>query len=268
MFVDTHCHLNSDEFRENPLAYVKHAREAGVKRMLVVGTNVRDSLLAVNFAREMHLLGVYAAVGIHPHDARTVGNGFPQELLELLQDPVVAALGEAGLDYHYDHSPRDRQLEVFRMQIRIAKEQGRKSAWPKPLVIHVREAMDDALSLLEEEGAQGSFPGIFHCYSGGLKYLDRVLDLGFYCSIAGPVTFKNNEELRAVAARIPEERLLCETDCPWLTPVPHRGTLNEPAFVIHVYEAVARARGSSVEKTAECVARNADRLFHWGVEDV
>ena len=260
-FIDTHCHINSDPLRADVSAVVSRAREAGVGYMLTVGSDLATSAEAVAVAHAHEGEGVYAAVGVHPHDAKTVPDGFPpfpEELSKLAEDPRVVAIGETGLDYHYDHSPRDVQRDVFRRHVQWALNIG------KPLVIHVRDAMADALKLLEEGPFDVSkIPLVFHCYAGGLQYLNAMKDLDAYLSIGGPVTWPKNQELREVASRIPENRLFCETDSPWLTPKPHRGKPNEPAYVRFVYEEIAKSRGVALEDLAKTVDANAARLFGW-----
>lgn len=260
MLIDSHCHLNSDELREDADALVRRAAEAGVGRMVVVGCDLEDSREAVGMAHRFRESGVYAAVGVHPHEASRYADGLPEALLALAADERVVALGEAGLDYYYDHSPRDVQRSVFRMHLEWA------AAVRKPLVLHVRDAMDDVLSLLEGlgPGMRSSLKLLFHCYSGGLGYLDRVLGLGARCAIGGAVTWARSDELREVAARIPADRLLLETDCPWMAPRPFRGKLNEPSYVRYVYEAVAAARGVAFETLAGQVEENARTFFGWG----
>ena len=260
MLIDSHSHLNSDELRGDADALVRRAAEAGVGRMVVVGCDLEESREAVGMAHRFKENGVYAAVGVHPHEASRYADGLPEALLALAADERVVALGEAGLDYYYDHSPRDVQRSVFRMHLEWA------AAVRKPLVLHVRDAMDDALSMLEglEPGMRSSLKLLFHCYSGGLGYLDRVLGLGAWCAIGGAVTWARSDELREVAARIPADRLLLETDCPWMAPKPFRGKLNEPSYVRYAYEAVAVVRGVALETLAGQVEENACALFGWG----
>jgi TatD DNase family protein len=257
-FIDTHCHINSDSLKTDVSAVVSRARDVGVGYMLAVGSDLATSTEAVALAHAYEREGVYAAVGVHPHDSKTVAGGFPEELPKLAEDPRVVAIGETGLDYHYDHSPRDVQKIVFRRHVEWALETG------KPLVIHVREAMADALKLLEEGPFDASkIPLVFHCYAGGLQYLSAMKDLDAYLSIGGPVTWPKSGELREVASRIPEDRLFCETDSPWLTPAPYRGKRNEPAYVRFVYEEIAKSRGVSVDDLAKIIDANAARLFGW-----
>lgn len=260
MLIDSHCHLNSEELRGNAEALVLRAAEAGVGRMLIVGSDLEDSREAVAMAHRFKDYGAFAAVGVHPHEAARCSDGLPEELLTLASDERVVALGEAGLDYYYDHSPREVQRTVFRMHLEWAVRTR------KPLVLHVRDAMDDVLSLLNERGV-GEREGLkllFHCYSGGLRYLDSVLALGAWCALGGAVTWKRSDELREVAARIPADRLLLETDCPWMAPKPFRGRLNEPSYVRYVYETVAAARGVALEVLADQIDENARTFFGWG----
>ena len=252
MLIDSHCHINSDELWRSADALVARAAEAGVGRMLLVGCDLRNSVDAVEMAHRFALYGTYASVGIHPHEAQHYVDGLPQDLADLAADVRVVALGEMGLDYYYDHSPRDVQRDVFEMQLEWAERAD------KPVVLHIRDAMPDALAILRK---RARLRLLFHCYSGGLDFLDEVLDLGAWCAIGGAVTWKRNDELRQVAARIPDDRLLLETDCPWMAPIPFRGKLNEPAYVRYVYDTVARVRGVSPERLAGQVVRSAALFF-------
>lgn len=264
MLIDSHCHLNSDELRGDVEALVARAAEAGVGRMLVVGCDLENSLEAVDMARRFSENGVFAAVGVHPHEASRYADGLPEALLALASDARVVAVGEAGLDYYYDHSPREVQRAVFAMHLDWAVRAR------KPLVLHVRDAMDDVLSLLEglAPEARRDLKLLFHCYSGGLEYLERVLGLGAWCAVGGAVTWARSDALREVVARIPADRLLLETDCPWMAPKPFRGRLNEPSYVRYVYEAAAAARGVAIEALAARVEENAHAFFGWGCSRV
>ena len=261
-FVDAHCHINSKQLRKSASSIVDRAVRAGVGRMLAVGSDLFHSAEAVELARKYASDGVYAAVGIHPHEAVTAAGGLPDKLLKLAGSLGVVAIGETGLDYYYNHSPRDVQRDVFRMHIDWALKVN------KPLVVHVRNAdgdtlaMDDALSILELKLEKPKL--MFHCYAGGLRYMDAMKKLDAYISIAGPATWPKNDELRAVASTVPEERILCETDAPWLSPQAHRGKLNEPAYVRFVYEAIAKERTLTLDEFARVVDANASRLFGWG----
>jgi len=261
LFIDAHCHINSKQLRKDASSVVERAARAGVKRMLTSGSDLRHSAEAVELAQIYSTSGVYATVGVHPHEATSAADGLPEELLKLAESPRVVAIGEAGLDYYYDHSPHDVQRKVFRSHIDWALNVN------KPLVIHVRNAdgntlaMDNAIEILD------SVPKLpilmFHCYAGGLRYMDAMKKLDAYISIAGPVTWPKNNELRTVAAAVPAERLLCETDAPWLSPQPYRGKLNEPSYVRFVYETIAKERGLSLDELARVIDVNTSRLFGW-----
>lgn len=264
MLIDSHCHLNSDELRANADALVRRAVESGVGRMLVVGCDLENSREAVAMAHRFQENGVFAAVGVHPHEATRFSGGLPEPILDLVSDERVVAIGETGLDYYYDHSPRDVQRDVFAMHLDWAVRS------KKPLVLHVRDAMDDVLSILNglEAEKRSDLKLLFHCYSGGLEYLDAVLELGAWCALGGAVTWDRNDRLREVVARIPEDRLLFETDCPWMAPKPFRGRLNEPSYVRLVYETVAAVRGVGPAALAARIERNADAFFGWGASCV
>ena len=247
--VDSHAHLDFPQFDNDREAVVERAREAGLAAILNVGADLASSRAAVALAAQYDF--IYAAVGVHPHDAKTVTPAVLGELRALARHQKVVAVGEIGLDYYRDLSPRPVQRQVFADQLALATELA------LPVVIHDREAHDDVLATLR--GWQGT--GVIHSYSAGLERLEEVMALGFFASISGPVTFRRAHRLRAVAAAVPLERLLVETDCPYLTPVPYRGRRNEPAYVRYVAEAVARARGISDEALARATADNARRLF-------
>lgn len=261
-FLDTHCHINSEQLRGDAPEIIRRASNVGVRRILVAGSDLQSSVEAANLARIYESDGVFAAVGVHPHDAKTAADGLPEELKSLPKEfsNRVVAIGETGLDYYYDHSPRDIQRDVFRMHIEWARRTG------LPLVIHARDAMEDALEVLRSVpfDVARELRLLFHCYAGGVEYLDAMKGLDAYMSLGGPVTWPKSNELREVAVRIPEDRLLCETDAPWLTPKPFRGRLNEPAYVRFVYEAIASVRGVAVEDLTKIVDANAARFFGWG----
>ncbi|RLC60971.1 MAG: hydrolase TatD [Chloroflexota bacterium] len=247
--IDSHAHLNFPQFDADREAVIARARKAGLVAILNVGTDLASSRAAVKLAEKYDFL--YAAVGVHPHDARTLTPTVLDELRRLARHPKVVAIGEIGLDYYRDLSPRPMQQWAFADQLALAAELG------LPVVVHSREAHDDVLATLQ--GWDGV--GVLHSYSAGPERLEEVLELGFYIGISGPVTFPKANRLRAVAATVPLERLLVETDCPYLTPVPHRGRRNEPAYVQYVVEAVARARETSPKAVARATADNARRLF-------
>ncbi|MCR5347803.1 MAG: TatD family hydrolase [Fretibacterium sp.] len=261
MLIDSHCHPNSDSLRAEAGDLMERAKAAGVGRALIVGCDLEDSAEAVSMAHRFAGYGAYAAVGIHPHEAaRYEASSLPRALRDLAGDGRVAALGEMGLDYYYDHSPREVQRNFFAMQLELAAETG------LPAVLHIRDAMPDALAILRDFA--GKVRLLFHCYGGGTEHLDEVLGMGGLCALGGAVTWKKSEELREVAARLPADRLLLETDCPYMTPVPFRGKTNEPAYVRYVYEAVARIRAVDVEELAEQIEKNAAAFFGWERENV
>jgi len=228
------------------------AREAGLVAIVDIGTDLPSSRAAIELAQQQHV--VYATVGVHPHEAQHVTSETWAELRALARHPKVVALGEIGLDYHYDFSPRPIQRRVFADQLALASDLG------LPVVIHSREAHADVLAALEDWDGTG----VLHAYAAGPDSLDRVVDMGFYVGISGPVTFKNADRLRQAVALAPLDRLLVETDCPYLTPAPHRGKRNEPAYVRHVVQAVARVRDLPLEAVAQATTENACRFFGIG----
>lgn len=250
--VDTHAHLDFPEFDHDREAVLARAWEAGVGSIITIGTDVERSRRAVVLAEGDPR--IYAAVGIHPHEAAAMDEGLWAALEELARHPRVVAIGEVGLDYHYDRPPRDVQAAAFRRQVHLARAVG------KPLIIHSREAHDDVVCILREEGA-ARIGGVMHCFSGDVRQAEDCLGLGFYISLAGPVTFKSGEVARRVAAAVPADRLLVETDCPFLSPHPYRGQRNEPARVALVAAEVARARRITEEEAAALTGENARRLF-------
>lgn len=247
--LDSHAHLQFPQFDADREAVIRCAREQGVVVILNVGTDLASSRAAVKLA-ELHD-SVYATVGVHPHDAKTITPALLEELRALARHPKVVAIGEIGLDYYRDLSPRPSQRRAFADQLALAMD------LELPVVIHSREAFGDVLEQLRDWGGSG----VLHSYSGGPQQLDEVLELGFHISIAGPVTFPKANELRKVAAMVWGDRLLVETDCPYLTPVPHRGRRNQPAYVQYVVEAVAQMRDERVEDVARGTSDNARRLF-------
>lgn len=250
MLVDTHAHLDMLGDLDGALARM---RGAGVERAVTIGVDLETSEWAVRAAAERP--EVAATIGLHPHDARDWSDALGARLEELAGDPLVVGVGETGLDYHYDNSPRPDQLRAFRAQIGIAKR------WGKALVIHCREAWDDLLRVLEEEGPPERL--VFHCWSGGVGSARRALEMGGVISFSGTLTFKNAPKLRAVAEAAPLDRLVVETDAPFLAPVPHRGEPNEPAYVRLVAEKVAEVKGVPFEEVAAATSRTAGRLFGW-----
>jgi TatD DNase family protein len=244
-WTDDHCHLPDDVAEAADL--VEDAHASGVERILTVGTEIRHSRAAIAVARALD--GVWATAGVHPHEAKDGIDG----LSELLHEPEVVAVGECGLDYHYDHSPRDVQRDVFAAQIRLSHAHG------LPLVIHTREAWDDTFAVLEAESAPART--VFHCFSGGVPEAERALALGGYLSIAGVVTFPSAANIREAVGICPLDRLLVETDAPYLAPVPHRGKPNRPGLVPVVGAAVAEVKAIAPEAVAEATWENAETVF-------
>jgi TatD DNase family protein len=256
MFVDSHAHIDGPEFDSDRDEVLQRARDAGVGTILNVGTGDPHSGAFESAARlaEQHE-DIYTAVGVHPHDARLYDDSAEELIGKLLSGPRVIAWGEIGLDFHYDNSPRDVQLEVFRRQLRAARQLG------VPVIIHTREAEHETIEILRDEWQDSQLPGIMHCFSGSAALASQCVELGFSISFSGIVTFKKADDLRAVAEGVPLERLLIETDCPYLTPVPHRGKRNEPAYVVEVARCLAELRGMTVDEMGELTTRNFSRIF-------
>lgn len=253
MLIDTHCHLDSEYFPEGPEEVLSRARGAGVTGFVCVGVgSLAQAKSAVAIATERS--DVWATVGVHPHDAQTCDDALEAALLVEAASPRVVAIGEIGLDFHYDHSPRERQGEVFRRFIARARE------LKKPIVVHTRSAPEETLAILESERAR-DVGGIIHCFSENKAFAERALELGFYLSFSGIVTFKRSVEIQEVAAWAPADRILVETDSPYLAPIPMRGKRCEPAFVAHTARFVAGLRGMSVEELAARTSENAQRLL-------
>ncbi len=253
MLVDSHCHLDFDAFDEDRDAVVTRAREAGVGLMLTISTRVRrhDAVRAI---AETYA-DVYCSAGTHPHQAAEEQDVLAQDLLRLCEHPKVVAIGEAGLDYYYDHSPRDVQAESFRHHIAASRESG------LPLIIHARDADADMIAILEEERGKGAFPFVLHCYSSGPELAAAGIRLGGHVSFSGIVTFRNSDALRQIARNVPHDRLLVETDAPFLAPVPMRGKRNEPAFVAHTAAHLAATLEMEPERLAALTSANFFRLF-------
>jgi TatD DNase family protein len=255
MLVDAHCHLTGSHLAESQVeAALARARAEGVAGFVAVGTDLEDSRTVLDLARRIP--DIRASLGVHPHEARTWTPDTGPALAALAADPAVRFVGETGLDWHYDLSPRDEQEAVFRAQIRLAKVLG------KPLMIHTRSAPEATLRILEEEGA-GAVRGIIHCFSEDRAFAARALDLGFYLSFSGIVTFKKAEAVQDVARWAPADRILVETDAPFLAPVPYRGKPNEPGYVRFTADAVAALRGIPSLKLAELTTRNLEALCGW-----
>jgi TatD DNase family protein len=258
MFVDSHAHLDGPEFDADREAVVQRARDAGVATILNVGTGDPHSGAlerAIDLA-EKHT-DIYASVGVHPHDARLFDAAAEERLASLArQSGRVIAWGEIGLDFHYDNSPREVQMSAFRRQLRLARDAR------LPVIIHTREAEAETIEILSSEWSGAGIPGIMHCFSGSLGLAQQAIELGFLISFSGIVTFKKANDLRTIAAQVPLEQLLIETDCPFLAPVPFRGKRNEPAFVVEVARCLAELRGLRVDEIARLTAGNFARVFN------
>lgn len=253
MLVDSHCHLDFPDFAEELDSVVQRAGDAGVGRMVTICTRVRrfQQVLAVAEQYEQ----VFCSVGTHPHNADEELDVTTEELLNLAQHDKVVAIGEAGLDYHYDKSPRDAQAQGLRVHIAAARQSG------LPLVIHSRSADEDMMSILSEETAAGAFPAVLHCFSSGRALAERGIKLGHYVSFSGILTFKNSQDIRDIAAAMPRDRVLVETDAPYLAPVPNRGKRNEPAYTAHTAAVLADVWDVSVDEVWEQTTENFFRLF-------
>ena len=250
--VDSHCHLDDKQFAADRDATIERARAAGVDRMMAIGTGDGPPHLEAGVRLAGQYPFIFATVGVHPHDA---AKAFPEtfdRLAELVSNPKVLAVGEIGLDYHYDFSPRETQRRVFIRQLELAARSR------KPIVIHTREAWDDTLAAVREHGLP--LGGIMHCFTGGPHEAEQALELGFHLSFGGMITFPKAQSVREAAALTPTDRLLVETDAPYLAPVPHRGKRNEPAFIIETVRRMAELRGATPEEIASITSRNFDHL--------
>lgn len=251
--IDSHCHLDFEGLAEEREAVLQRAAGAGVDLMLTISTRVKrfDEIRAIAEAHPQ----VFCSVGTHPHNAQEELDVTAEELAGLAEHPKVVAIGEAGLDYHYDNSPVEAQAQGFRTHIAAARETG------LPLVIHAREADDDVAAILEEESEKGAFPFVLHCFTAGPDLARRGLALGGYLSASGVLTFKKSDALREIFAEAPIDRLLVETDAPYLSPEPYRGKINEPARVVHTAAKLAELRGLSEEEIGRITSDNFFRLF-------
>jgi len=260
MLIDTHTHLDDARYDSDREAMLERARAAGVETMITIGCDLATSRSAAALAERYPF--VYASIGVHPHEVKHIAEHWYDEFRQLARQKKVVAYGEIGLDYHYNHSDPEEQRRRFREQIRVARE------LRLPVIIHTREAQDDTIRILKEERAS-EVGGVFHCFSGDAWLAKDAIDLGFYLSFSGILTFQNAAMLRDIAKQVPQDRLLIETDCPYLTPVPHRGTRNEPAYVKHVAEllttitseGVSRAGPMTIEDVGRITSENARRLF-------
>lgn len=254
MLVDSHCHLDFDVFDEDRQETIQRARNAGVATMVTICTRVTrfDEIRAIAESDE----NIWCSVGIHPHQAEEEPVISVDDLVSRATHPKVIGIGETGLDYYYDNSPRELQETSFRTHIAASRETG------LPLIVHTRDADDDMADILEDEMGKGVFPGVLHCFSSGRQLAERALDIGFYISLSGIVTFKNAQDLRDIAKDVPVDRILVETDSPFLAPIPNRGKRNEPSFVVDTAAKVAELK--DVDKDALSIAstENFFRLFN------
>jgi TatD DNase family protein len=251
LLIDSHCHLDSDQFDADREQVIERALAAGVTNMVAIGTGNGPPDLEAGIRLADRYEFFYATVGVHPHDAGKANDVTFQALADLIQHPKVIAIGEIGLDYHYDFSPRETQQAVFIRQMQIAK---------KPIVIHTREAWDDTIKLIREHWAPER-GGIMHCFSGNPEQAQQALDLGFYLSFGGIVTFPKALEIQESARIAPIDRILVETDAPYLAPVPKRGKRNEPAFMVETVRKLAQLRGVSEQEIADATTKNFHRLL-------
>lgn len=251
--IDSHCHLDFPDFEDELDDVVARAGRAGISHMVTISTHVTkfDQVKAVAERFD----NVFCTVGIHPHEAGTEPEITVDELVSLAEHPKVVGIGETGLDFYYEHSPRDIQERQFRTHIAAARQTG------LPLIVHTRDADTDTIRILEEEYAKAPYPGLIHCFSASHELAERMVDIGFYLSFSGILTFKSAQALRDVAKWAPEDRILVETDSPYLAPVPKRGKRNEPAFTAHTAACVAEERGISPDVLADVTTANFKRLF-------
>lgn len=253
MLFDTHAHLDDERFDEDRRQVIERCREEGVELILNAGSNISTSQKSLAIAGEYDF--IYAAVGVHPHDAKSMDEGTLDILRELASNPKVKAIGEIGLDYHYDFSPRDIQKQGFMEQIDLAKQ------LKLPIIVHDRESHGDVMEIFKRMNVK-DMGGVLHSFSGSVEMARECLKLGFYLSISGPITFKNAVKNVEVVKEIPLDMLLIETDSPYLTPVPHRGERNYPGYVRHVAEKIAEIKGISFEEVAQKTLENGKRLFN------
>lgn len=251
--IDTHCHIEMKEFDQDREEVLARSRAAGIELLITIGSDLDGTLKGVDMADQYE--GIYCSVGIHPHDAKDFTDDTYRLLKDLTKKTKVVAIGETGLDYHYDHSPRDVQRRVFEQHLALAGETG------LPMIIHSREADDDILRLVRASGISN---GVFHCFSGDMAMAEQVMAMGFYISLAGPVTFKKARGLHEVAQNVPDDYLLMETDAPYLAPEPFRGKRNEPAYLVHTAQRIAELRGISLQDVSRITTLNARRLFNIG----
>ncbi|ABO48616.1 hydrolase, TatD family [Desulforamulus reducens MI-1] len=252
MLIDSHAHLDNERFLEDQAEVIARCKEK-LTAVINVGYDLASSRRSLELAETYPF--IYAAVGVHPHDAKEASGNYLHQIKEMAGHPRVVAIGEIGLDYYYDLSPRETQQRVFREQLRLAKELN------KPYIIHNRDAHADIMQILREEAPYPA-GGVMHCFSASWEIAQECIKLGLYVSLAGPVTFSNAGKLKDIARQVPVDYLLVETDCPYLTPVPHRGKRNEPVYVQHVVDHVAKLRNMAAEELSQITAENTCRLFN------
>ena len=253
MFVDSHAHIDDEKFDGDREEIIQAIRANGVEFFINVGADLTSSMNSIKLSEQYDF--IYAAVGVHPHDAESMDETTIEVLRTLSKKEKVVAIGEIGLDYYYDNSPRDIQKERFLDQIRLAKE------LDLPIIVHTRDAAGDTMEIIKSE-QDGSLRGVIHCYSGSVEQMKEYIDMGFYISLGGPVTFKNAKLPKEVAQAVDMDRLLIETDSPYLTPEPYRGKRNNPMYVKEVAEKIAELRGISIEEVAKITGKNTRDLFN------
>lgn len=253
MLVDSHCHLDFDDFEEDLEDIIIRAKENGVTTILNAGNNINELSQQISLSEKYPF--IYTAVGVHPHNAEEYEHITAHDIIEQTKHKKVVGIGECGLDYYYDYAPRDTQIRIFKEQIAAAQETG------LPLIIHTREADEDTINILADSYKQKPFTGEIHCFSSSKALADFALSINFYLSASGIITFNKSADLREIFATIPLDRILIETDAPFLAPVPLRGRRNEPSFVVHTAEKLAQIREISLEKIAEITSDNFFRLF-------
>lgn len=253
MFIDSHCHLDFNDFEDDICDIITRAKECGVTAMLNAGNNINE--LENQLKLSEHYPFIYTAVGVHPHNAAEYPDITAEDILKHTSHKKVVAIGECGLDYYYDYAPRDLQIKVFEEQIKAAQQSG------LPLIIHTRDADEDTINILGAHYREQPFKGEIHCFSSSRRLADFALSIGFYISASGIITFNKSQDLRDIFADVPLERLLIETDSPFLAPIPKRGRRNEPAFVVYTAEKLAQLKNISLEELARITSDNFENLF-------
>lgn len=254
IIVDSHCHLDNPGLAKDEAGAVARAEEAGVRVMQTIGTKL-STFPRTREVTERHK-NVYCSIGVHPHEAGAEGLDTPEPLLAEIKHPKVIGIGESGLDYYYDRSPRDRQALNFRAHIEAAREAA------LPLIVHTRDADEDTAAILEDEMEKGEFAGVVHCFSSSRELAERATAMGLFLGIGGMLTFNRSDELRAIVADMPRDKIILETDAPYLAPVPYRGKTNEPAYTVHVAEQLAALWEVDLETAARITTANFFRLFN------